>query len=61
MAIKEYSTFAKVPGLKPHHQMVLCHIQDTHWGQRCYLSTEMQLAYSTGPADWAACRCVYMW
>ena len=43
MAIKGYSTFPSDPALQePHHQIVSCHIQDTHWGwvtplQRCSL------------------------
>ena len=33
MAMKSGSVFPKPPAfLKPHHQIVLCHIQDTHWG-----------------------------
>ena len=42
MAMKGYSAFPKVPAsLEPHHQIVYCHIQETHWGrgltplQRC--------------------------
>ena len=32
MVRKGYSTLPKSPALlKPHTQMVLCHIQDTHW------------------------------
>ena len=32
MAVKEYSTFPKATALlEPHHQIVECHIQDTHW------------------------------
>ena len=32
MALKGYSTFPKAPEvLEPHHQIVLCHIQDTRW------------------------------
>ena len=32
MPIKGYSVFPKDPALlEPHHQIVLCHIQDTHW------------------------------
>ena len=31
MEMKEYSTFPKAPALlKPHHQIVWCHIQETH-------------------------------
>ena len=34
MAIKIYSAFPKAPALpEPHHQIILCHIQDTHWGK----------------------------
>ena len=29
MAMKAYSTLSKSLGLEPHHQLVLCHIQDT--------------------------------
>ena len=32
MAMKECSAFPKVSAsLEPHHQIVQCHIQDTHW------------------------------
>ena len=31
MTLKGYSTFSKAPRLEPHHQMVLCHKQDTRW------------------------------
>ena len=54
MAMKGYSTFPKAPAeLEPHHQIVLCHIRTLvgRWGS--YLSTEVQLVYSTAPADWA--------
>ena len=31
--MKGYSAFPKAPTLlEPHHQVVLCHIQDTRWG-----------------------------
>ena len=33
MAMKEYSSFLKAPGLKPQHQMVKCHIQDIRLGR----------------------------
>ena len=50
MAIKGYSTFPKAPALlEPQHKIVLGHIQDT---QDSYLSSEMQLVYSTALADW---------
>ena len=42
MAMKEYSTFLKAPGLKPHHQMQFGVISST-------LNGEMQLAYAVGP------------
>ncbi len=33
MAIKGYSTFPKALALlEPHYQIILCHIQDNHWG-----------------------------
>ena len=52
MAVKEYAAFPKAPVLlKPHHQIVGCHIQDTRLGES-YLSAEMQLMYSTAPDDW---------
>ena len=40
MAMVGYSTFPKAPGLEPHHQVILCHAQDTPRGeltplQRC--------------------------
>ena len=32
MTMKEYSVFPKAPTLvQPHHQIVLCHSQDTRW------------------------------
>ena len=53
MAMKGYSTFPKVAALmKPYHQIVLCHIQDTYLGES-YPSAEKQSVYSTAPADWA--------
>ena len=33
MAMKEYSTFPKYLKLESCHQIVLCHIQDTRWGE----------------------------
>ena len=33
--------------------MVLFHIQDTGWGKGLRPAEEMQLAYSTAPANWA--------
>ena len=67
MAIKGYSIFPKALALlKPHHQIVWCHIQDTCWGSL----TPLQSVYSTGTADWAKqiyriilwnCACVYIY
>ena len=52
MAMKEYSVFPKAPALQqPHPQIVSCHIWDTP-GSGSYPSAEMQLVYSTAPADW---------
>ena len=51
MAMKGLSAFPKAPAsLEPHHQIVLCHIQDTHGGS--YPSAEVQSVYSTTPANW---------
>ena len=34
MAAKGYFAFSKAPALlKPHHQIVKCHIQGTRWGR----------------------------
>ena len=52
MAMKGYSAFPKAPALlEPHHQIVQCHIQDTHSGES---------VYSTAPADWARTRLGYV-
>ena len=33
LGIKRYSAFYKAPELlEPHHQIINCHILDTHWG-----------------------------
>ena len=51
MVMKGYSTFRKAPALlEPHHQIVYCHIQDTHCGgggsyplqrsSRCFLQPQ---------------------
>ena len=53
MAMRGCSAFPKAPAsLVPHHQIVYCHKQDTHWGGS-YPSAEVQSVYSTAPADWA--------
>ena len=53
IAMKGYSTFPKIPVQEPHHQIVLCHIQNTHWWsltplQRCSLCilSPSQLGFS---------------
>ena len=54
MAMKGCSVFLKTPALlEPHHEIVWCHIQDTHCGGP-YPFTEVQSVYSTTPADWAS-------
>ena len=58
MAMKEYSTFLKAPGLKPQHQIVSSWTlggvrwDGMGWGGS-YHSAEMQLMYSTASANWA--------
>ena len=45
MEMKRYSAFPKASVLlEPHHQTVLCDIQDT--------SVKMQSVYFAAPADW---------
>ena len=44
IVIKRYSIFYKPPGLKPHHQIVLCHIPDTCLRQS-YPSVEIQVVW----------------
>ena len=64
MAMKGCSAFPKAPAsLEPHHQIVLCHISRTLVeGRESYTSAEMQLVYSTAPADRAnnilICACL---
>ena len=53
--MKGYSTYPKGPAfLEPHHQIVECYIQDTHW-RGSYPSAEKQSVYSTAPVNWASC------
>ena len=53
MAMKGCSAFPKAPALlEPHHQIVWCQIQDTHWVKESYPSAEVQSVYSIAPADW---------
>ena len=54
IAMKTYSALPKAPALqKPHHQIVLCHIQDTRGRRGFHPSAEMQSVYSTALADGA--------
>ena len=51
-AIKGYPTFPKAPALlEPHHQIVLCYIQETCWGSLSFL--QMQSVYLIITADLA--------
>ena len=53
MAMKGYSTFPKaLASLEPHPQLFFV-ISRTRGGGGSYLSAEVQLVYSTAPADWA--------
>ena len=54
MAMKEYSTLPNALKLEPYRQMQFSVISRTliEWGG-VYASAEMQLAYSSTPADWA--------
>ena len=51
IAMTEYSTFRKVLGVESHHPIVWYQFQDTS-REQYYLSTEIQLVYSTAPVDW---------
>ena len=47
MAIKGNSAFPKAPSLpESHHRIVLCHIQDTHWGVLPICRDEVSVFYS---------------
>ena len=55
MAMKRYSTFPKAPALlKPHHQIVLCHIKDTRWGGLTLLQSSQCILQiqPTGQGRW---------
>ena len=43
--MKGFSTFPKAQGFEPHHQIVLCHIQDTCCGWVLPLSRDAIGAY----------------
>ena len=56
MAMKGYFAFLKTPPLLDWSltiRLFRCHILDTHWGGS-HPSAEMQLVYSTTPANYAA-------
>ena len=52
MALKGYTTFPKVPGLEPHHQVQfnVIPLETRCWGVS-YPSTEVQPAYYTAPVN----------
>ena len=53
MAMMEYTKFYRAPGLKPHHQMVLCPIQDTRLvGSLTFLQRCCRCILQP-PTDWA--------
>ena len=55
MAMRGDSTLPKAPRLKPHHQIVFCHIQDICYEERrFYHSAEMP------PADWTDSQMVLL-
>ena len=51
MAKRRYSAFPDAPASLELHQIVLYHIQDTHWVGASYPSAEMQSVCSTALAD----------
>ena len=62
--IEEVFYIPQTASLEPHHQIVSCHIQNIHLGRKYCPSSEMESGYSTAPADWALCTClwgVYTW
>ena len=59
MAMKGCSAFPKAPALlEPHYQIGYPGYDTKHCGGggQFYLSAEVQLVYSTAPADWATER-----
>ena len=57
--MKDYSAYTKsLASLKPHHQIVLCHILETPLG-KFYRSAEMQSLYYAAPTDRAII--IYGW
>ena len=48
--MKEYSRIPSNPEMEPHHQMVLCHIQDSRWKmQLVYFHSSIWLFYQVLP------------
>ena len=51
LAVKGYFAFSKAPAIqKPHHQIALCHTQDTRW-RGSYTFAEVYFVYNPVPAD----------
>ena len=55
MALKGCAALPKVLALllEPHHQIIKCHIHDTHW-ESLTPSAEIQSVYSAAPVDEAS-------
>ena len=52
MSIKGYSAFPKAPALlKPHYQIVFCHIQHIHWGSLTSLQKYSQRILQAQPTE----------
>ena len=61
MAMKGYTTFPKALALlKPYHQIIYCHIQDTYWVSLTPIAA-MQSVYSAATADWAKWGMRFAW
>ena len=65
MAMNDYSTFPKSPALlKPDHQIILCHIQDTRWeavSVFCSLSQLGQLLFAYKDGYWHNGQSAHQW
>ena len=58
MEIKRYTAFPKAPALlKPHHQIVSCDIQDTHWRSLTLLQRFSRCIQPTEPYWQGSCIC----
>ena len=51
MAMNGYFMSPPTPGLESHHQIVLCHIQDTLWEESYASAFDMQLIKETKPRN----------